>query len=183
MADDVQNILEHVGLFQQRMLQSDGRTHPIQVHLTQRFNQPWTNTKINRMSRKKKKLLHRAFKTKSSEDSAAYHEAKKYIQSECRKAYYRYINDMVAKPSEGEPHSLKRFWVFIRSRKCDNSGVSPLEKMGSLTVIAKSRRTSSMNNFRQSSPTRIQHLSLTWGPLRTLIWLTSTSTNQEYARY
>ena len=130
MADDVQNILEHVGLFQQRMLQSDGRTHPIQVHLTQRFNQPWTNTKINQMSRKKKKLLHRAFKTKSSEDRAAYHEDKKYIQSECRKAYYRYINDMVAKPSEGEPHSLKRFWVFIKSRKWDNSGVSPLEKDG-----------------------------------------------------
>ena len=59
----------------------------------------------------------------------------------------------------------------------------PLKRMGSLTVIAKSRQTSSMNNFRQSSPTRIQHLSLTWGPLRTLIWLTSTSTNQEYARY
>ena len=70
---------------------------------------------------------------------------------------------MGAKPSEGEPKSFKRFWDFIKSRKCDNSVVLPPPL--------------SIKNFRQFSPTRI--LSLTWVPLRTLIWLTSTSTNHE----
>ena len=137
------------------------------------------------MSHRKKNILRRVLQIKSSENRAAYHEARTYTQSGWRKAYYRYINDMVAKPSEGEPHSLKRLWTFIKNRKCDNSGdpppPPPLKRMGSLTV--KSRRTSSMNSFRQSSPKRIQHLSLSWVLLRTLIWLTSTSTNQEYARY
>ena len=90
---------------------------------------------------------------------------------------------MVATPSEGEPHSLKRFWASSKSRKCDNIGPLSSKRMGSLTVMAKARRQFSINNFRQSSSTRIHYLSLTWVFHRTLIWLTSTSTKQEYARY
>ena len=48
-----------------------------------------------------------ALETRSSEDKAVYHEVKKYTHSECREAYYRYINDMVDKPLEGEPHSQR----------------------------------------------------------------------------
>ena len=33
-------------------------------------------------------------------------------------------------PSEGEPHSRKRFWALIKIRKCDNSGVFPFKKDG-----------------------------------------------------
>ena len=72
--------------------------------------------------------LPKALKTGSSKDRTTYQEAKKYTQSECRKACYRYINDMGAKPSEGEPHSFERFWDFIKSRKCDNSVVPPLDQ-------------------------------------------------------
>ena len=31
---------------------------------------------------------------------------------------------------ETEPGNLKRFWSFIKSKKCDNSGVAPLKRDG-----------------------------------------------------
>ena len=48
------------------------------------------------------------------------------VQSECRKAYYLYIDFMITS-DETEPGNLKRFWSFINSKKCDNSGVAPLK--------------------------------------------------------
>ena len=135
MADDVQSVLEHGApvndmwdCLSKRCCKAIDEHIPSKL-TSQRYNQSWTNTKIKRISRSKK-LLHRALKTMSSKDRAAYQEAKKYTQSECRKAYYRYINDMVVKPSKGELHSLGRFWAFIKSKQCDNSGVSRPKKVG-----------------------------------------------------
>ena len=113
MADDLQSMLVQGALVNDMWeCFSKGCCKAMDEHIPskytfQRYNQPWVNTKIKQMSCRKKKVLCMALETRSSEDKAAYHEAKKYTHSECREAYYRYINDMVDKPLEGEPHSQR----------------------------------------------------------------------------
>lgn len=96
---------------------------------SQRYNQPWANGIIRNLSRKKKKYFKKAQRTKSACDMAKYREIKKLAQSECRKAYYGYINSMIGENNKNEGN-LKKFWSFIKSKKKDNSGVAPLTKNG-----------------------------------------------------
>ena len=70
-----------------------------------------------------------ASKLRTVEARAKFKAAKREVQSECRKAYYSYINSMIT-GEETDPESLKRFGSFIKSKKCDNSGVSPLKRDG-----------------------------------------------------
>ncbi|KAI0221088.1 hypothetical protein LSAT2_027493 [Lamellibrachia satsuma] len=96
---------------------------------SQRYNQPWANGKIRNLSRKKKKYYKKAQRTKSDQDMAKYRATKKLVQSECRKAYYQYINSMIGESNQNGGN-LKKFWSFIKSKKNDNSGVAPLKKNG-----------------------------------------------------
>ena len=93
---------------------------------SQRYNQPWANGKIRNLSRKKKKCYKKAQRTKSDQDIAKYRATKKLVQSECRKAYYQYINSMIGESNQNGGN-LKKFWSFIKS---DNNGVAPLKKNG-----------------------------------------------------
>ena len=93
---------------------------------SQRYNQPWANGKISNLSKKKKKYYKKAQRTKSDQDMAKYRATKKLVQSECRKAYYQYINSMIG-VSNQNGGNLKKFWYFIKSKKNDNSGVAPLK--------------------------------------------------------
>ena len=129
--------------------------------------------RLNERFAGRKKFLSRALKTKSAEYRAAYHEAKKYSQSECRMSYYLYVNDIWWL----SPQNVNLILLRDSGPSSIVGNASPLlKRMGSLTATAKARRTSSTINFRQSSPTKVQHLSPTW-----VLWLTST--NQECARY
>ena len=96
---------------------------------SQRYNQPWANGKIRNLSRKKKKYYKKAQRTRSDQDMAKYQATKKLVQSECRKAYYQYINSMIGESNQNGGN-LKKFWSFIKSKKNDNSGVAPLKKNG-----------------------------------------------------
>ena len=96
---------------------------------SQRYSQPWATGKIRNLSRKKKKYYKKAQRTKSDQDMAKYRATKKLVQSECRKAYYQYINSMIGESNQNWGN-LKKFWSFIKSKKNDNSGVAPLKKNG-----------------------------------------------------
>ena len=96
-----------------------------------RFSQPWINSKLKSLSRKKKKAFHRARKTASSSDWSHYKTLKKIMQKECRNAYHNFINNMFCDGQDTLKHP-KKFWSYIKSRRCENTGVAPLLSNGIL---------------------------------------------------
>ena len=93
-----------------------------------RFNQPWINRNVKRLSRRKKKAYRRrrAQQTNPHEDKEKYKKLQKENQFHSRKAYNNYIEDIVS----GEDSNPKKLWSFVKAKKCDSSGISPLRKDG-----------------------------------------------------
>ena len=91
-----------------------------------RFSQPWINRNAKRLSRRKKKAYRRAQQTNSHEDIEKYKNLQKETQFYCRKAYNNYVEDLVS----GDDSNPKKLWSFIKAKKCDSSGISPLRRDG-----------------------------------------------------
>lgn len=94
---------------------------------TQRFHQPWITGKIKRLSRRKKRAYRKARKTGNLEDKQRYKQLQKESQHECRRTYNTYVRNTV---SDGR--DAKKLYSFIKSKRCDSSGVSPLKNEGFL---------------------------------------------------
>jgi hypothetical protein len=58
-----------------------------------------------------------------------YTSIKKKCQIECRKAYNNYVSTMISDDIKSNPN---RLWSFIKSKRCDSTGVTPFTKGGSL---------------------------------------------------
>ena len=100
-----------------------------------RFSQPWINASIKAHSRRKKGAYKRARKSGKCKDWAKYKDIKKSMQKECRSTYNSFIKDMLNE-DDGKP---KRFWSYIKSTRCDNTGVAPLMKDGILQSEASTK--------------------------------------------
>ena len=61
-----------------------------------------------------------------------YKQLKHYTQKITRQSYWKYIENIVT-PNEEEPHSgMKKFWTYIKHKRKDNVGISPLKMDGKL---------------------------------------------------
>ena len=87
-----------------------------------RFNQPWVNRKIKRLAKHKQRAYNKARTTKAASDWARFKRITKAQRVECRRAYNTYIMEIISPDINENP---KRFWGFIKSRRCDNNGVAP----------------------------------------------------------
>ena len=94
---------------------------------TTRFNQPWIDRNTRRLSRRKKRAYRKARNTNNKKDWDRYKNIQKQNKQGCRKAYNDYVRNMV---SEDKGTSSKKLYSFIKSKKCDVSGVAPLKKDG-----------------------------------------------------
>jgi hypothetical protein len=92
---------------------------------TTRFNQPWIDRNTRRLSRRKKRAYRKARNTNNKKDWDRYKNIQKQNKQGCRKAYNDYVRNMV---SEDKGTSSKKLYSFIKSKKCDGSGVAPLKK-------------------------------------------------------
>lgn len=113
---------------------------------TCRFSQPWITTDLKQLSRKKKRAVRRSRSAvcNSQSDLTQYKEVKKTMQRKCRKAYQTYISDLICgEASRGG----KRFWTYIKDKRCDNTGVSPLLKDGILHCDSQTKAVLLNNQF------------------------------------
>ena len=97
-----------------------------------RFSQPWINTKVKRLARRKKCAYQKAKLSKCKKDWTRYKNLKKLCQANCRKTYNEFVNDMIANKS-------KKFWTFVKSKRNDNTGVAPLKKNGIIYSDSKTK--------------------------------------------
>jgi len=90
-----------------------------------KFHQPWVDSKLKKLSRRKHRAWKRAKKSKKPAHLAYFKKLKKQTQKANRNAYYSYVSDMVSDVTD-----RNKLWRLIKSKKCDSTGVSPLKKEG-----------------------------------------------------
>lgn len=95
-----------------------------------RFHQAWITRDIKRLSRRKKRSFIKARNTNNKADIKRYQRLKKLTEKECKTAYKNYIEDMISPELTNNP---KRFWSFIKSKRCETTGVAPLRDTDGLT--------------------------------------------------
>ena len=99
-----------------------------------RSSLPWINKHLERLVKKKTKLFRKA---KSTGNWNEFKQHQKHCRKEFRKAEYEFVNNTI---NEGlANNNSKPFWRYIKSRKCDNIGVSPLKERGQLQSEAKKK--------------------------------------------
>ena len=80
----------------------------------------------------KQRAFNRAERTKQQTDWDYYRSLVKKNRQTCSLAYNQYINDCISSNIKYNP---KRFLTFIKSKRCDNLGVSPLNSIGARDVF------------------------------------------------
>ena len=88
---------------------------------------PWIGNPLLKELKKKKRLYRKA---KQSKNWIRYKAQQKLCKRELRKAEWKYINSTI---EDGlRENNTKPFWNFIKARRRDNIGVSPLKEGGKL---------------------------------------------------
>lgn len=120
-----------------------------------RFNQPWINSRVRRLTRRKKRSFNKAKQSKRAKDFRRYQRLKKQCRSECKAAYNSFLTDIVSPDSKSNP---KRFWRFISGKRCDASGVAPLKSREGIILSDSQSKAHILNSqftsvFNQNEPT------------------------------
>jgi hypothetical protein len=101
-----------------------------------RHTHPWINTTIRRKINRKQKAHKKARKTKKKRDVDRYKRLQQEVQYEVRQTNKKYMEDV----STDYKENSKKFWLFIKSKGQEWTGVAPLKnKMGFLQSDNKSK--------------------------------------------
>ena len=146
---DIQNIRNDLSTFSSNYLTSVTINAPVEEqwriisrHLTQtidnlvpskmsttRFNQPWITRQLKRLARKKSRSYKKVKQSDEPRDWQQYKTLKKQMQFDCRKTHQKYVDDMICGDMANNPN---KFWSYIKSKRCDNTGVASLLSHGKL---------------------------------------------------
>ena len=102
---------------------------PSKITSTRR-NQPWFNSTLRKMVRKKSRLFSKAKQTNRSRNWEKYKSFKKDTHKALRKARWDYIENMLQ--DSLDRGDTKSFWRYIASQRQDSVGVSALKVGGRL---------------------------------------------------
>ena len=102
-----------------------------------RFNLPWLNRNVKKNIKKKHKLWAKAKRSNTNEAWEKYRKHKRLTQKATRAAHLNYINNILEESFNNK--DTKPFWHYIKSKKQDNIGVSPLKHQGTLHANSKDK--------------------------------------------
>lgn len=93
-----------------------------------RHNLPWITPEVRRSIRKKQRRYNKARKSGSPADRHAYKQQKRLTQKLIRQAH----DTHVALEHSLSTKDTKPFWRYVKSKRQDNTGISPLKRVGHL---------------------------------------------------
>ena len=102
-----------------------------------RYNLPWINRKLRRLTRKKQKLYNKARKSRTRDDWVHYKAFKKNAQAAIQNAHTEYIKGVLDKSMEEK--NPKPFWKYIKQQRKDTVGIAPLKPKGKVDLITDSK--------------------------------------------
>ena len=104
---------------------------------------PWVTSDLKSLFNKRDRAFKRHKQVKNDHHKARYLQLRHEAQKQERLAYKHYTDSIFDLNSSNEPDNkssaLKRFWTFIKSKRKDSCGVSPLRKNGTLISDAKGK--------------------------------------------
>ena len=119
--------------FKSGIEQSMDRNIPTKV-CKNRKSLPWYNRNLKRMVRRKSRLYKHA---KKSNQWGSFKAFQKTCKKAFKKAEINHINNVIQKGLS--ENNSKPFWRYVKSRRQDSIGVSPLKKMGQLVNDGKGK--------------------------------------------
>ena len=112
---------------------------------------PWLTPDLKRHCRWKHRLYDKAKKTRKKEQKQQYKEAQKSFQTELKKSHWLYINNILCTSlEEGNSTPINK---YVRSKREDQIGVSPLKEDGVPTPHQLKLARLLQNNFAWCSQT------------------------------
>ena len=103
---------------------------------------PWLNSRLKKMQRRKRRLYHQA---KCTSNWSNY----RHYQKECKRAHrcaeWSYVNETIEKGLS--ENNSKPFWRYVKSKKEDNLGISPLLSAGKLVGDSAHKAKLLVNQF------------------------------------
>ena len=94
---------------------------------------PWMTRELLHLKRRKQRAHTKAKQSRSDKDWARFRHLRKVLRQHMNTAYMDYVNNLVN--PEDDP-SNKKLWRYLKSRKQDHVGVSPLKSDGNLITTA-----------------------------------------------
>ena len=92
-----------------------------------RFSQPWINRDTSDYPAIRNVPSNRPRKAKKVNNWDRYKRLKKEYQAQCRRAHDSYVANLL---SDNPSNNPKRFYSYVKSKRCDNSRVAPLRREG-----------------------------------------------------
>lgn len=108
-----------------------------------RYNLPWFNRPLRRLSRAKQRAYNKAKKSGKDSDWSKYRNMKKSMRNQLKSARDTYISDYLGDAIKENP---KRFWLFIKQLNQDDPGVADLEVNNEIIHEAQ-RKSEILNNY------------------------------------
>jgi hypothetical protein len=101
----------------------------------QKDSLPWIAPNIRKLIRRRDRLYKKKKKSADPKITSKFKEVKRMIQSELRREYWKYIENIVTPKGDDENQhsSMKRFWIYIKHKRSESSGVAPLRSYGILS--------------------------------------------------
>ena len=106
-----------------------------------KFHQPWINSRIKRISRRKRKWYNIQKRTKCYKAKQIYEDLKKESRRACQSAHNDYLNNMFAEDQNGN----KKFWSYIKSRRKEAVGISMLRNENGVAVTSNKEMANILN--------------------------------------
>ena len=101
------------------------------------FNLPWLTRTLRRNIKKKHTLLKKAKSTKNKKVWDKYKKHKRETQRAMREAQLNYVNNILQDSLDNK--DPKPFWKYVKSKKRDNIGISPIKDQGKLYSHSKEK--------------------------------------------
>ena len=101
-----------------------------------RYSQLWFNRECKKHVRRKKRLYNKARRTGLDVDWFRFKDAAARSRKTCKKAYNNFISSSVASNNKSDS---KRFFSFIKSKRNENVGISPLRENSTMKIADKDK--------------------------------------------
>ncbi|KAI8479428.1 hypothetical protein Bbelb_428470 [Branchiostoma belcheri] len=104
-----------------------------------RGSQPWISNKTRKLIRRRDRIHKKYKKTKRQNLFQAFKSLKRQVQQQLRREYWDHVQGLITEDCIEKPKPTKKFWAFVKSKRNENSGVSPLKVAGKLITDDKER--------------------------------------------
>ncbi|VDI45583.1 Hypothetical predicted protein [Mytilus galloprovincialis] len=111
-------------LFKSKLNQSVNNHIP---HKTakQKDSLPWLTPNIRKLIHRRDRLYKKKKKSADPKITSKFKETKQMVQRELRRAYWKYIENIVTPKEENNQYSsMKQFWTYIKHKRTESSGVA-----------------------------------------------------------